>query len=137
MNLDPNENYLIRNAIQTPDGTIIESHNRHDFVCHTDANGFRYCVDGGLDYCRYSFDANAPSPKYLSKYLFKISNEEAVKIAKWGTYGKTGKEPLKWIPIADMETDHINKVLNFSNPLVQLEYLMEWELNKRKLASLE
>ena len=45
------------NKIRTPDGTIIESKHQHDFVCHTDANGKRYCVDGGKSYLRRVFDA--------------------------------------------------------------------------------
>ena len=33
---------LIYNALRTPDGTIIESKSRHDYVTHTDANGKNY-----------------------------------------------------------------------------------------------
>ena len=43
---------ITKNAIKTPDGTIIESKHRHDFVCHKDKNGNTYCVDGGLDYLK-------------------------------------------------------------------------------------
>tara|TARA_R110000868_G_scaffold148357_1_gene370189 strand:- start:17507 stop:17839 length:333 start_codon:yes stop_codon:yes gene_type:complete len=43
---------LIRNAIQTPDGTILESNHRHDFVTHLDKNGEVYGIDGGLNYQR-------------------------------------------------------------------------------------
>jgi hypothetical protein len=38
---------IILNAIQTPDGTVLVSRNRHDYFCHKDANGSFYCVDGG------------------------------------------------------------------------------------------
>ena len=43
---------LIRNRWQTPDGTILESKHRHDFVSHKDANGEYYFIDGGTDYIR-------------------------------------------------------------------------------------
>ena len=39
---------LVRNAMRTPDGTIIRSRHRHDYVTHKDANGSEYMLDGGL-----------------------------------------------------------------------------------------
>lgn len=44
---------LIRNAIQTPDGTILDSLHTHDFKTHIDKiTGKLYGVDGGLSYLR-------------------------------------------------------------------------------------
>lgn len=45
---------LLRNRLQSPDGTILESKHRHDYVCHLDKNGKMYFLDGGLDYARCS-----------------------------------------------------------------------------------
>ncbi len=48
---------IIRNALKTPDGTIIESKHVHDYVEYTDANGEVYFVDGGTNYLRRSANA--------------------------------------------------------------------------------
>ena len=44
---------------KTPDGFVLESKNRHDYVTHKDANGDVYMVDGGRDYVRHSVN-NVP-----------------------------------------------------------------------------
>ena len=38
---------ILSNRLKTPDGTILESLHRHDYVTHTDANGKEYMLDGG------------------------------------------------------------------------------------------
>ena len=45
---------ILSSRMRTPDGTILESCYRHDYVTHTDANGKEYMLDGGLDYVRSS-----------------------------------------------------------------------------------
>jgi hypothetical protein len=30
----------------------------------------------------------------------------------WGTFGKTGKEPLKWVILKNMSDEHIQAILN-------------------------
>jgi hypothetical protein len=45
---------ILRNRMRTPDGTILESKHRHDYVTHLDANGNEYMLDGGLSYVRSS-----------------------------------------------------------------------------------
>ncbi len=98
---------LVRNSLQTPDGTILYSRHRHDYREHVDANGKTYMVDGGLAYHRASAHGDE---KYLNVWDTDpfIEVREAV---EWGSYGINGDEPLKWNRLCDMSTDHIEAVL--------------------------
>jgi len=50
--------YIVVNAIECPDGTVILSANRHDYRSHTQADGRTYAVDGGHDYLKRSAPDN-------------------------------------------------------------------------------
>jgi hypothetical protein len=107
---------IIVNRIITPDGTTITSKNRHDYRCHTDANGFTYCVDGGRDYLRRTYDDNAP--KAIEASLYSEDPHELIREAfTWGTYGKTGKDELKFVSLKDMDSDHIEAVIKTQSQL--------------------
>lgn len=104
---------LIRNAIQTPDGTILESFYRHDYKTHTDANGKTYMVDGGLEYVRRSTHADQIDLNLYDTEPHEIQRE----ILTWGTYGKDGDQPLQYKSIGKMDTAHIKAVLKLNvNP---------------------
>ena len=100
---------LIRNAIQTPDGTILESEYRHDYKEYTDANGKTYMVDGGLDYVRRSANGDE-----ISRCLYDDESHEVQRnTLKWGSYGINGDQPLTFKTIARMDCDHIRNVLDY------------------------
>lgn len=99
---------IIYNSIITPDGTEICSRTTHNYVTHKDANGKKYAVDGGLSYLRRGFDDNDYQENSLTlKDDFKKIRQKV----SWGTYGKEGKSPLKFVKIKDLETDHIQNIL--------------------------
>lgn len=116
---------LIRNAMVTPDGTWLQSRQRHDYVSHTDANGLTYMVDGGLDYSRRSRTEGG-----INKCVYDDSpHEEQREAAEWGTYGKGGDGPLVFVTIASMSTNHIIAVLETQPKInAQLRNVMEAEL---------
>jgi hypothetical protein len=122
---------LVRNAIQTPDGTILVSRNRHDYQSHTDANGKTYVVDGGLDYIRASVHEDQISLAVYDTDEFWLVRESV----EWGTYGKDGDQPLSYVKLSDMDTAHIEAVLEtqqlFIRPVIRKA--MELELEHRGL----
>lgn len=100
---------IVANRIRTPDGTILESMHRHDYVTYTDANGKEYMVDGGLDYLRRNAHDDAP---YQELSVYADDPHALIRqVFKWGTRGKDGKQPLKYIPLKDLTNDHIKAIL--------------------------
>ena len=101
---------ILHNAIVTPDGTVLESHHRHDFRSHTDTiSGEIYMVDGGLDYLRRS--VNKVPAKDITVTL-ETDHETARNLVTWGTYGKSGREKLHYILVKDMTEEHIQAILS-------------------------
>jgi len=100
---------LVYNAIRTPDGTVLESKHRHDYVTYQDKNGKEYMVDGGLEYTRRNVHADAP---YEELSVYTTDGHDRVREAvKWGTYGINGDQPLTHILLKDMKTEHIEACL--------------------------
>jgi hypothetical protein len=119
---------LIRNAMQTPDGTVIESVHRHDYVTYEDANGKTYMVDGGLAYSRRSVHADQID---LNEYD-DAPHERQREILTWGTYGIDGDQPLQYKTIAEMETGHLESVIGLGGVYPSLRTCMTEELRLRK-----
>ena len=108
------EKYLA-NRIRTPDGTILESMHRHDYVTYIDANGKEYMVDGGLDYLRRNIHDDAP---YDELSLVSTDEHSVIReVFKWGTYGIDGKQKLKYVVLKDMSWDHIEAILETQTQL--------------------
>ncbi len=119
---------LIRNAIKTPDGTVLESLHRHDYREHLDTISNRlYMVDGGLDYLRRSAHGDEIELSLTTEEPHSVQR----RFLKWGTYGKSGKDRLKYLPIAEMETDHILAVLRECQTSEVLASCMRKELSYR------
>ncbi len=119
---------LIYNAMRTPDGTILVSRHRHDFQTHIDKITKRqYMIDGGLDYLRRSCNGDEED---LS--LFDTEPHEVQRQAiAWGTYGKNGDQPFKYIHIAGMSDTHILLVLSECRPRDVIKNCMKKEIELR------
>lgn len=99
---------ILLNRIKTPDGTILTSYNRHDYVTYKDTITKEVLmVDGGTDYLRRHVGT------YEELSVFDngshLTRREAL---HWGTRGKGGKQPLTYKPIKDLDSDHIQAILD-------------------------
>ena len=103
---------ILVNKIQTPDGTILESKHRHDYVSHTDANGEYYMVDGGKDYLKRSINI---IPAIDLTIEDDGTHELRRKYLTWGNnYDKDMNRLPETIynPIMNMTSDHIQAILD-------------------------
>ncbi|KAE9625338.1 hypothetical protein GL272_10180 [Aeromonas veronii] len=103
---------LVLNRIQTPDGTVLTSYHRYDFIVHHDANGLKYFVDGGLEYTRRAIHIDYPYHE-LSVY-----DNEDFSIVREAFHcaipDKQGCLVLssKWLPLSQLENACIKKIIN-------------------------
>jgi len=105
------EAHIVHNAIQTPDGTIIESRHRHDYVEHEDKNGYLYSVDGGMDYLRRGYTV----PNYTELSLYEDDDFELIrKTVTRGGRGIDGTEPLTFVPICDMNDEWLQAAIVYN-----------------------
>lgn len=129
---------IIYNAIRTPDGTVLHSRNRHDYVEHFDTvSGEWYVNDGGNDYQRRSVNVVAATELSVT-----MDDPHSVKrqIFTWKTYGKNGEFPEgKMIHLCNMETDHIRAILDTQHHIhgTYVEQLFADELEWRSVESIE
>lgn len=126
------DRHIILNRIETPDGTILTSYSVHDYKTYIDKNGCEYMVDGGCSYLRRNVNDDFPE-KELSVYSdapFDIIR----KSMHWGTFGKDGNQPLKYVLLCDLSDSHIKEILNTQKrlPKWKLE-IFEKELEYRIL----
>lgn len=123
---------IIYNGLRTPDGTLLVSRHRHDYQVHVDTtNGKRYKIDGGNDYIHSSYNRDE---EYVT-YYDDTPHETQREILTWGTRGRNGDQPVTQKAIKDMETAHIEAVLETCEPAKHLRECMENELDFRRLWS--
>lgn len=129
-------NRLIANRWMTPDGTILWSKHQRDYQQYTDKNGKYYAIDGGNSYCRKigAFE-DLKNLCIYSDGTFELEREWVL----WGrNYDKDMNrlEETEWIPIKDLDTDHIYKILELNIP-DSYRRLMEEEIIHRENKILE
>jgi len=119
---------LVYNAVTcTECNELLVSYHRHDYKTCSCLN--EAMVDGGTAYLRYG-------AKDMSKIkLFAIYADDEYEVvrkyATRGSRGVDGKKPLTWIPLCDMEDDHLEACLDYGGPDWHME-LIRKEIEYRK-----
>lgn len=109
--IDNLERKLLLSRIQTPDGTVLISNSRHDYVTHIDENGETYMLDGGTDYQRTSLTLEPFDDLSIwDDFSFKTIRLHYAR----GGRGKNGDEPLKWVPISKMSDEWLRNCISYN-----------------------
>ena len=123
---------LLVSGLITPDGTRLYSRHRNDYQTYNDANGEQYMIDGGLDYHRGSVNT------VKGEYIAVFSGDPHSIIREhfgWGSRGKDGNKPLHYIILKDMESSHIENVLETQHHIQEhIRKVFEDELHVRKVS---
>jgi len=130
--LDESEenDHIILNRIKTPDGTILTSRHRHDYVTHEDANGLEYMVDGGFEYLRRNVHKDHPYEEL--SITTEAPFEQIRESLCWGTYGKNGDQPIRYVQLNEMSNDHIKNILERNFGAEWIQKIFKRELTYRK-----
>jgi hypothetical protein len=107
----------------------IVSYHRHDYkICSCPNEAM---VDGGTDYLRYG----AKNMSKIKQFAVYTDNDFEIvrKYATRGSRGKDGKQPLKYIPICEMDDDYLEAVLDYGGADWHID-LIKKEIEYRKNA---
>jgi hypothetical protein len=127
---------LLANVFQTPDGTVLQSFYRHNYVSYVDRNGQEYVVDGGIDYIKRMGDGQGTD---LSVY----SDDPFEKIREWfGVYAVEKNTKAKWYHLKDVSNSTIENFITIglnrkrgrANELFLLLLIQEKQYRNLKLS---
>ena len=108
---------LLYNAIRCPDGTVIQSRHRHDYVEHTQADGSIYLVDGGLGYNSRYGGTNIELIELLQVYT-DDPHEKIREVFEWGSYLDKEGNPLGvtiYRKLKDLEDGHVVALVKWTS----------------------
>ena len=109
-------------------GDIIVSVYTHDYK---NCSCGKISVDGGKSYLKRGFDE--PTDYEEMSLYDDAPFEEIRKNLRWGTFGRNGDQPLKYIAIDKMTNEHIMNILRLDKPgltWIQGHLANEWEYRK-------
>lgn len=113
--------HIVTNQIRTPDGTLLTSFHRHDYKTYIDTvSNETYMVDGGCEYLRRNVNKH---PALVTSKYSDDKHEEIREGFYWGTRGVNGDKHLEYKPLKDLDTSHIEAILDTQ------KHLPEWRID--------
>ena len=105
-------------------GDVLVSLNRHDYkTCGCDN---KTMLDGGTEYQRYG--GKVLKHVDLSGTIYLTDGFEKCRIAPiWGSYGKDGTDPIKYMSVSEMDTEHLGTVIKEMGDRIE-----KWRLDLMK-----
>lgn len=99
---------LLVNSFQTPDGTVLVSRQRHDYVSHEDkVTGTTFAIDGGNSYLRWM-----PGGDYKDLSVYSDDPHEKIrKGVERGGRGINGDEPLTYVTLDKINDDWLAAII--------------------------
>lgn len=126
------EDFLVRFAYKTPDGTLLESRHVHDYRSHEDANGKIYMIDGGIFGYYTRSSVNLDECENLCVY-YSDGHEIVRDVKFWGTQGKSGKEETRVISVAEMDFGHLLALVEGNFGSERARRIFKDEIDYRRL----
>jgi hypothetical protein len=121
---------VVFRAMMTPDGTMLHSKHRHDFVGHEDKNGNFYAIDGGLQYCRIT--AMAPDYKIVEVHdteNWEIVRQFGYRIHKDGSICHIAKMSDSYLLASMSYAESAGQKNSLSLLKKELEFRQKWNIN--------
>lgn len=67
-------------------------------------------------------NAHSSSSPVISTVI-RASFDDLKKIARWGTFGPSGNDPLKWVKLIDCSTEHLEAILKTQHHIIGTAYV--------------
>ena len=121
---------LIQNAIRIKEYDIILwSRRTYDYEEYKG-----YSVDGGTDYSLISIPEDKTLDDIESLEIYDDEPiESMMKKLLWGTYGKDGNQPLKYVKLFECDDDHLNNILKGQHISLYYKNTINYILEYRRL----
>ena len=99
---------IVANRIECPDGTILHSKHRHDYVTHTDKDGVWSMCDGGTAYLKRGGE-------FIDRTIYSDAPHEIIRdVVCRGGRGKNNDQPLKWIKLSKMSNSWLEACIEYN-----------------------